>query len=74
MPSVGFFCRGFRYRVRVLTRQTERDIETESEKSPPRKDGHATILFPPFSSRDLGHACTRAQREFKPQGPGLELR
>ena len=40
--------------------------EKQSEKSPPRRDGHATIPSPPFSSRDLGHACTCAWCEFKP--------
>ena len=60
--------------MRALTRQTERDIETESEKSLPRGDGHAAIPSPPFSSRDLGHARTRAWCEFKPLGLGRELR
>ena len=55
-----FFLRDFHYKVYALTRQTERDIETESEKSPPRGDGHPAIHSPPFSSRDLGHARTRA--------------
>ena len=59
--------------MRVLARETERDREIESEKSPPRGDGHAAIPSPPFSSRDLGHARTRAQHEFKPPGPGLDL-
>ena len=38
---------------------------------PPRGNGHATIPSPPFSSLDLGHARTRAQREFK--APDLRL-
>ena len=59
-----FFWRDFHCRARALARQTERDIETESEKSPPWGDGHAAIPSPPFSSRDLGHARTRARREF----------
>ena len=59
-----FFLRDFRYRTRALARQTERDRETESEKSPTRGDGHAAIPSPPFSSRDLGHARTCARREF----------
>ena len=50
-------------RVRSPDRQ-ERDRETESEKSPPRGDGHAAITSPPFSSQDLGHTRTRARREF----------
>ena len=66
------FWRGFCYRVRALARQTEGDREIESEKSPPRGDGHAAIPSSPFSSRDLGHAHTCAQREFKPPGLGLE--
>ena len=69
-----FFLRGFCYRARVLARQTERDRETESEKSPPRRHGLASISSPPFSSLDFGHARTRAQREFKPLGLGLESR
>ena len=60
-----FFLRGFCYRTHALVRQTERDTETESEKSPPRGDGHAVIPSLPFSSRDLGHACTHARREFQ---------
>ena len=48
----------------VRSPDRERDRETESEKSPPRGDGHAAIPSPPFSSRDLGHARTCAQREF----------
>ena len=60
------------HRARVLARQTERDRETESEKSPPRGDGHASIPSPPFSSQDLGHTRTRAPCEFKPPGPGRE--
>ena len=67
-----FFLRGFCYRVHALTRK--RDRETESKKSPSREDGHAAIPSPPFSSRDLGHACTCARHEFKPPGPGLEPR
>ena len=66
MVNVDMFLLFFRdlyYRVCVLARQTERDIETESEKSPPRGDGHAAIPSPPFSSWDLGHARIRAQRE-----------
>ena len=51
-----------------------RKTETESEKLPPRGDGHAAIPSPLFSSQDLGHACTRAWREFKPPDPGLEPR
>ena len=51
----------------------QRDRETESEKSPPRGDGHATIPSPPFSSHDLGHARTCAWCEFKPPSLGLEL-
>ena len=69
-----FFWRDFHCRARALARQTERDIETESEKSPPRGDGHAAISSPPFSSWDLGHARTRARHESKPLGPGLEPR
>ena len=65
-----FFLRDFHYTACALARQTERDIQTESEESPPRGDGHAAIPSPPLSSRDLGHACTRARREFKPPGPG----
>ena len=34
-------------------------------------DDHATIPSPPLSSRDLRHAHTRAQHEFKL--PGLRL-
>ena len=49
-----------------------RETETESEKSPPRGDGHAAIPSPPFSSQDLGHARTCTQHEFKPPGPGLK--
>ena len=67
-----FFLSSFCYRAHALARKTERDREIESEKSPPRGDGHAAIPSPPFSSRD--HVCTRAQCEFKPPGPGLELR
>ena len=52
--------------------ERQRDRETESEKSPSRGDGHVAIPSP-FSSRDLGHARTHTQREFKPPGPGLEL-
>ena len=69
---VVLFC--FCYRACALTRKTERDRETESEKSPPTGDGHATIPSPPFSSQELGHARTYTQREFKPPGPGRELR
>ena len=58
-----FLLRGFCYRARALARQPERDIETESEKSPPRGDDHATIPSPLFS-RDLGHAHTCAWCEF----------
>ena len=58
----------------MLARQTERDIETESEKSLPRGEGHVAILSPSFSSWDLGHARTRARREFKPPGLGHEPR
>ena len=64
----------FCYRARALARQTERDREIESRKSPPSGDGHAAIPSPPFSSRDLGHVRTCARREFKPPGPGLEPR
>ena len=70
--SILFFGEVFCYRVHVFARKTERDRETESEKSLPRGDGHAAIPTPPFSSQDLGHACTRTQREFKPPGPGFE--
>ena len=45
-------------------RSPDRDIETESKKSPPRGDGHAAIPSSPFSSRGLGHARTRARCEF----------
>ena len=68
------FWEACRYRAGALARQTEKDRETGSEKSPPRGDGHVTIPSPPFSSRDLGHACTCAWCEFKPPGPGLEPR
>ena len=66
----GFFLggRSFFYRVHVLTRRTERDREIESEKSPPREDGHAAIPSPPFSSRDPGHARTHARREIYATG------
>ena len=57
----------------MLARKTERNRETESEKSPPRGDGHTAIPSLPFSSQYLEHACTHAWREFKPLGPGLEL-
>jgi len=67
-----FFLRGFCYRVCLLTRKKERDWETESEKSSPGGDGHATIPSPPFSSWDLGHACTCTLCEFKSLGLGLE--
>ena len=50
------------------------DRETESKKSPPRGYGHTPIPSPPFSSQDLGHTRTHAQREFKPPSPGIELR
>ena len=53
-------------------RLPERERETESEKSPPRGDVHAAIPFPPFSSWDLGHACTGTRHEFKSPGLGLE--
>ena len=56
----------------MCARQTERDREPESEKSPPRGDGHAAIPSPPFSSRNLGHTRTCAWHEFKPPGPGLK--
>ena len=52
----------------ALARETERDRQTESKKSPPRADGHAAIPSLPFSSWDLGHACTCAQCEFMPLG------
>ena len=55
-------------------KERERDRETESEKSSPRGDSYPSIPSPPFFSRDLGHTCICAQREFKPPGPGLELR
>ena len=45
---LNYVFRGFCYRARALARQTEREIETESEKSPPRGDGHAAI--PVFST------------------------
>ena len=54
-----------------------RQIETERQKARNHLpgDGHTTILSPPFSSQDLGHARTRARREFfKPPGPGREPR
>ena len=73
--SIFFFLfRGFCYRACVLTRQTERDRERESEKSPPREDGHVSIPSPPFSSHDLGYTCTCVWHEFKPPGLGLEPR
>ena len=57
----------------VRSPDRQRDIETESEKSSPRGHGHAAIPSPPFSSRDLGHARTRARSEFfKPLGSGRE--
>ena len=59
----------FCYRVCAPARQTERDRETESEKSPPRGDGHATIPSPPVSSQDLGHSRTHAWHEFQITGP-----
>ncbi|ELW58475.1 Brain-specific angiogenesis inhibitor 1-associated protein 2-like protein 2 [Tupaia chinensis] len=52
-----FFGRGM-----MCAHLTERDKETENEKSPLRGDGHATIPSPPFSSRDLGHARTHTRR------------
>ena len=54
-----------------LARQTERQRDRKREITP-QGDGHAAIPSPPFSSRDLGHAHTRARREFKSLGPGLE--
>ena len=55
-------------------RHTHRERERQKARNhPPGGDGHAAIPSPPFSSRDLGHAHTRARREFNPPGPGLEL-
>ena len=70
--SFFLFWRGFCYRALTVARQTERDRETGSERSPPRGDGQAAIPSPPFSSQDLGHARTCAQHEFKPPCLGLE--
>ena len=67
-----FFWRGFDYRAHMLTRKTERDRETESEKSPPRGDGYAAISSLPFSSLDFGHAHTHTWHEFMPPGLGRE--
>ena len=65
---------GLNSRWRVCSPERQKETETESEKSPPpRGDGHATVLSPPFSSRDLGHTRTRAWREFRPPSLGLEL-
>ena len=64
-----FIWRGFCYRACGLARQTERDRETESEKSLPRGDGHAAIPSP------LGILGTHVHMpgvSFKPPGPGHE--
>ena len=60
-----FFC----YRAHVLAHWRDREIE--SEKSPPREDGHTATPSPPLSTRDQGYARTCPQHEFKPPRPGL---
>ena len=60
------------HRAHTYTSRGETERDRESEKSPPRVDGHATIPSPPFSSEDLGHARTRTWREFELPGPGLK--
>ena len=69
-PKTFFLGEVFAIRAHALARKRQREIE--SEKSPPREDGHTAIPSPPFSCQDLGHARTHAQREFKPPVPGRE--
>ena len=63
----------FFYRVCALARKTERDIETESEKSPP---AGMVMLQSLLLHSPLGILGTHAHApgvSFKPPGPGLEL-
>ena len=58
----------------MLSEKTERERQRDRKQEiTPRGDGHTAIPSPPFSSQDLGNACTCAWHEFKPSGPGLEL-
>ncbi|ELV12918.1 Serine/arginine-rich splicing factor 2 [Tupaia chinensis] len=50
---------GFRYQSRSRSRPRS---GSQSRSRSSRGDGHAAIPSPPFSSRDLGHARTRARR------------
>ena len=57
----------------MLARQTERDIETESEKSPPGEmvTPQSLLLHSPLGI--LGTHAHAPGVSFKPPGPGREL-
>ena len=58
----------------VLTRKTEKDRETESEKSPPGEMAMLQSLLLRSPLRILGTHAHVPGVSFKPPGPGLELR
>ena len=64
--------RDFLYRARALARQTDRDIETESEKSPPGGMVTPQSLLLHSLLGILGTHAHAPGVSFKPPGPGCE--